>query len=186
MKQFIMLVLCMLLISACDSGGGDTSNQNSNATSSGGVTTLSVETATEEDTFMDISGALTLNTGSVNAYWIQMESADYPVYVIEIEGRDGYLGRLAYSSELQAGTYQINNPLDAEYTQEGIFTAGLLYLHSPDESKQYRNSPTGTITIHFGDQRIIGVFEFTASNSSGSTVTVKGHLNAPLGDGVAE
>lgn len=183
MKQLIMLMVCLLLLSACDNSGGD-SNQNTSGPANNSITTM--ENASEEDSLMDISGAINQNTGSVSADWIQMESSSYPVAVIEIEGHDGYLGRLAYSGDLQPGTYEINKPLDSEYTQEGIFTAGLLYLYSPDEDKQYRESPTGTVTFHFGDRRIIGTFEFSASNIAGETVNVKGQFNAPISDGAAE
>jgi len=172
-KRVMMCVICLLLFSACDTGGNNPSDSTTNSITGESYPLINFDTVTVGTTGMIISGAMDHNTGEVNAYWIRLGDRLESYRHIEVETRNGYLLRLTHLASSSDGTYPINTSLETIPTDEN-FAGGLLYLWSPDESKQYIYNPEGTVTVSFDGDNISGSFTMTVENLAGESVTMEG------------
>lgn len=175
-KQMILCVLCLMLLSACDTGGNP-SGATVNSVSGETYIPIDLETATETTSGMIMSGAIDHNTGDVDAFWIRADRGLDAYRNIEVETRNGYLLRLTHQAGLTDGTYPINATLDSDLSETDI-AGGVLYLWSPDESQQFTQNPQGTITIQIDDLETFGTFSITLENDSGEQVMIEGQFFA--------
>ncbi len=166
MKRRFLFALFLLLLSACDTG-----SDSGNTGGEDGII--------GEGDLIQVDGAVSFVTGNAMSSFIEMADVPFTHRLIDIRSEDwDYIIRIAYSGELPAGEYPISNPIGDEVAQEGIVTAGLLYLLSPDESRSFRANPIGTLTLDFGDNIILGDYALTAENPNGETVTITGDFRA--------
>ena len=166
MKRRFLFCLFLLILSACDTGG-DSSNTDGGDGISG------------EGDLIQVDGAVSFTTGSAFSTFIEMADVPFTHRLIDIrsEGWD-YVIRIAYSGELPTGEYPISNPIGEEVAQEGIVTAGLLYLLSPADQESFRANPVGTLSLDFGDNVILGEYALTVENPNGETVNITGDFRA--------
>lgn len=173
-KHVMMLILCVIALSACDSNSsGVTVN---NAASGESYIPINLTEISETTTGMVISGAINHNTGEVDAFWIRADRGLEAYRNIEVETRNGYLLRLTHNVSLTEGTHPITKTLDTEPLMDNEVAGGLLYLWSPDEEKQFTRNPHGTLTIRWVNQDILGTFSLTVENVSGEQVTIDGRF----------
>jgi len=173
-KQVMMLILCVLALSACDSNSsGVTVN---NGTTGESYIPINLTEISETTTGMVISGAIDHNTGEVDAFWIRADRGYDAFRNIEVETRNGYLLRLTHNVALTEGTHPITKTLDAESIVGNEVAGGLLYLWSPDEAKQFTQNPQGTLTIKWVNQKVLGTFSLTVENIEGEQVTIDGRF----------
>lgn len=176
MKRLFVFIFCLLIVSACDTGGSSSGGAALNA-GAGGYLPVDLENTTTSTSAMEIGGAITHNTGAVDSQWVEMDQPQIEMNVIEVESRNGYIARFAIYGPLTSGSYTISGSLDQEDTADGTVLAGLLYLLSPDPARQFNQSTQGTITLEFDEDAIYGTFEFTAQNPTGDSVVVKGQYH---------
>lgn len=174
-KRVILCVICSLMFSACDAGGGNTSGETMNSISGERYDPIDLDAVTEATTGMIISGALDHNTGEVNAYWIRLGNKLEPYRNLEVETRNGYLLRFTHLASLVEGTYPIDLTLDT-LPDDGEVAGGLLYLWSPDEAEQFIHNPQGSLTVRFQGLDILGSFTMTAENLAGESVSIVGQF----------
>lgn len=174
-KRVMMCAICLILLSACDTGGDNSSGINSNGVSGENYAPINLDTVTEATSGMVISGAIDHNTGEVEAFWIRLDRRLDSYRNIEVETRNGYLLRLMHPISLGEGTHPINTTLDTLPTDTNI-AGGLLYLWSPDEAQQFTHNPQGSLTIRYQDEEIFGSFTMTAENLAGDSITINGQF----------
>jgi hypothetical protein len=173
-KRVMMCVICSILLSACDTSGGNISGIT-NDVSGESYVPINLDAITEATSGMVISGAIDHNTGEVEAFWIRLDRRLDAYRNIEVETRNGYLLRLMHLTSLDEGTYPINTSLDTLPTDINI-AGGLLYLWSPDEAQQFTHNPQGSLTIRTQDLEIFGSFTMTAENLTGDSITINGQF----------
>jgi hypothetical protein len=176
-KRVIMCVICLMLLSACDTGGGNTSSATENDNLGRPYVPIDLDTINEGSSGMIMSGAIDHNTGHVDAFLIRKGNRFESHNNLEIESRNGYLLRLTLYSGLSEGTYPINTTLDTTPTEAEI-AGGLLYLWSPDEAQQFIRNPQGSLTLTFQEDEILGSFTMTAENLAGESVSIEGQFYA--------
>lgn len=178
-KRLMMLIICMLVVSACDNSASTTTV---NRVAGESYQPINLTEATQGTTGMVISGAIDHNTGEVDAFWIRVDRGLDAYRNIEVETRNGYLLRLNHNIDLTEGTHPISFSLDTETLTDNQIAGGLLYLWSPDESEQFTQNPQGDLTIQFIDNQIQGSFSFTVENLAGEQVKLEGKFTAPESD----
>lgn len=177
-QRVALCIICLLVLSACDSGDTAPSNVATNNISSDSYDPIDLDNALENISGMVISGALNHNSGDVPAFSLPVDLGGDEVYrYLEVESRNGYIVRLVHHYQLPAGTYPITTQLGT-FAPRDEFAAGLLNLWSPDPTVQYTLNPQGTVTIRYEGDFTAGMFSFTAENSAGESVTVDGQFYA--------
>ena len=174
-KRVIFCVICSLILSACDTGGGNTSGATINNTSGASYAPINLDAVTESTTGMIISGAIDHNTGEVNAFWIPLGNKLVSYRNLEVETRNGYLLRFTHLTSLSEGTHPIDFMLDTLPGDDEV-AGGLLYLWSPDEALQFTHNPQGTLTVRYQGLDIIGSFNLTVENLAGESVSIVGQF----------
>lgn len=102
------------------------------------------------------------------------------------EGSNSYIFRIGFSGQPQSGTYSFSS-WGSEAGQEGIYSAGLFYLLSPDSERQFISNPQGTLNLTVDGDLLTATFEVVLQNENNSaSVAVRGAfhniLNRPVGD----
>lgn len=177
-NRVALFVVCMIVMSACDSGGTAPPARTS-ASASDSFIPIDLETAPESLSGMIMSGALDHNSGDVSAYAMERNVAGPSYQQIDIDTRTDYILRLVHLIGLPEGEYPITtsanlNPPDNE------FSAGLLNLWSPDEAEQYTVNPQGTVTLSYDGEYVNGDYSLTVQNLAGDTVTINGQYHAKI------
>ena len=172
-KRVMISVMCLLLLSACDTGGGNTSSAN------GSYVPIDLTASPDDMSGMIISGAIDHNTGGVDAFWIPTTRGENTYRNIELDTRNGYLLRLFHRGGISDGTYPIDTPLDTTPVDTSI-AGGLLYLWSPDESLQFMQNPVGTLTIRHENSELLGTFALAVENLAGESVVIEGKFVTEL------
>ena len=174
-KQLIMCILYITLLSACDTGGGNSSNVIVDNSTGETFVPIDLDVITDTTTGMIISGAIDHNTGEVDAFYIRADRGLDSYRNIEVETRNGYLLRLTHRTGLDEGTYPITLNLETLPTGNDI-AGGLLYLWSPEDEQQFVNNPDGTLSIEYRGEDVLGAFMLTVENSEGGQVSIEGQF----------
>ena len=170
-KRVMISVLCMILLSACDTG----SNTSGGVVNSGSYAPIDLSTASEDMSGMILAGALDHNTGGVDAFWIPTTRGQDAYRNLEVETRNGYLLRFFHRTGIPDGTYPIDTTLNTTPADTSI-AGGLLYLWSPDEALQFTQNPIGTLTIRHEGNNLIGEFSLSVENLAGDSVVIEGQF----------
>jgi len=173
-KRVILCVTCLLILSACDTGGSNTSGGTINNASGESYAPIDLDVITESTTGMILTGAIEHNTGEVNAYLVRLGNKLESYRNLEVETRNGYLLRFTVLGSLVDGTYPIDLTLDTLPNNQ--VAGGLLYLWSPDETEQFIHNPQGSLTVRFQGEDILGSFTMTVENLAGDSVSIVGQF----------
>ncbi len=188
MLRQVLWVIIMLGMAACGGGGA---GGGAGVASAPPVdpASLSDPTRIGEGAYaLGVSGAADFMVSSSNIRVLTFSNANgLDQRAIEIgEERTDYIFRIGFSGAPQSGAYTFS-PWGSEAAENGVYSAALFYLLSPDPARQFTANPQGTLNLTADGDLLTGTFEVTLQNENNSaTVTVRGAfhriLNRPLGD----